>query len=143
MPSAAGVGVVDEQGLEDALLVRHQEMVHDTVAEVGGEDFAGFGAIGDEADGTSLGGRCACAAPAASARRFASALTSKARVFRVCAFVAAALTIVPPQRCKGVEVRADHQPPRTARTRSVLFLSLAFTLPSLKFTFHAFDGLFA
>jgi len=34
---------MDEQGLEETLLVRHQEMVHDAVAEIGGEDFAGLG----------------------------------------------------------------------------------------------------
>jgi len=59
------------------------------------------------------------------------------------ALIAAALTIVPPQRREGIQVRADHQPPRTARTRSELFLSSLFTLPSLKLTFHAFDGLSA
>jgi len=60
---------------------------------------------------------------------------------RSSALVAAALTIGPPQGTEGIEVRADHEPPRTTRTWLVLLLLLALTLPLLKFTFHAFDGL--
>ena len=55
--------------------------------------------------------------------------------------VAAALAIVPPQRREGIEGRVDHQPPRTARTWSALFLLALFTLPLSKLTFHAFDEL--
>jgi hypothetical protein len=43
--------------------------------------------------------------------------------------------VLPPQRAEGIEVRADHDPPRTARTRSLLLLLFALTLPLLKFTF--------
>lgn len=43
---------MNEQGLEDMLLVRHQEMVHDAVTKIGSEDFAGFGAVGKETDRT-------------------------------------------------------------------------------------------
>ena len=41
---------MDEPGLEEALLAGDQEMVHDAVTEVGGEDFAGLGTVGDETD---------------------------------------------------------------------------------------------
>jgi hypothetical protein len=53
---------VDEQGLQEAFLVRHQEMMHHAVAKIGGKDFAGFGTIGDEADGPSrsVGVRAQC-----------------------------------------------------------------------------------
>jgi hypothetical protein len=54
--------------------------------------------------------------------------------------VAAAVTILPPQRAERIGVRADHEPPRTARTKLLLFLLFAFTLPSLKLTFQAFAG---
>jgi hypothetical protein len=54
--------------------------------------------------------------------------------------VAAAATILPPQRAEGIKVRADHEPPRT---KLLLLLLFAFTLPSLKLTFHAFAGLLA
>ena len=57
--------------------------------------------------------------------------------------VAAAGAVVPPQRAEGVEVRAGHEPPRTARTKVLLLLSSSFTLPSLKSTFHALSGLLA
>ncbi len=57
--------------------------------------------------------------------------------------VAAAVAILPPQRAERVELRADHEPPRTARTWKVLLLLSLFTLPLLKLTFHAFDGLLA
>jgi hypothetical protein len=39
------------------------------------------------------------------------------------AFVAAADAVLPPQRAEGVEVRADHEPPRTARTKLALVVA--------------------
>jgi hypothetical protein len=45
---------------------------------------------------------------------------------------------LPAASCQG----RDHEPPRTARTQLLLLLLLLFTLPSLKFTFHALFGLF-
>ena len=59
------------------------------------------------------------------------------------ALVAAALAILPPQGLEGKNVGTDHRPPRTARTRLVLFLLLLFTLPLLKLAFHALFGLLA
>jgi len=43
--------------------------------------------------------------------------------------VAAAVAVMPPQRAERVELRADHEPPRTTRTWRLLFLLFAFTLP--------------
>ena len=57
--------------------------------------------------------------------------------------LAAAAPVLPPERAEGIEVRADHEPPRTARTWLLLLLLFAFTLPLLKFTFHALFGLLA
>jgi len=57
--------------------------------------------------------------------------------------VAAAAAVLPPELTERVEVGGDHDPPRTARTRLLLFLLFAFVLPSLKFTFHALFGLLA
>ena len=62
---------------------------------------------------------------------------------RRIALVAAAPAIAPPQGAERIDVRADHEPPRTASTRLLLLLLLLFTLPLLKLTFHALFGLFA
>ena len=43
---------------------------------------------------------------------------------------------------RGIHIRADHEPPRNARTRLVLFLLSLFTLPFAKFTFQALFGAF-
>lgn len=41
---------MDETRLEGALLMMHQQMVHNAVAKVGGEHLARLRAVGDEAD---------------------------------------------------------------------------------------------
>ena len=55
----------------------------------------------------------------------------------------ATVSVLPPELTERIEVRGDHSPPRTARTKLLLLLSLLFTLPLLKFTFQAFVGLLA
>ena len=67
----------------------------------------------------------------------------KGQRVRGCTLIAAALAIVLPQRAKGIEVRADHEPPRTAITKLLFVLLSLFTLPLLKLTFHALFGLLA
>jgi len=39
----AGIGIVDKYGLIDALEMINQDMMHDPVPEVSGEDFPQFG----------------------------------------------------------------------------------------------------
>lgn len=115
---------MNEQPFEHALLPRHQHMVHDPVAEVGGEDLARLGTARDETDG------------AARAVGVLAQLLLKHEQLGLgvhferqgtlgVPLVAAAVTILPPQRAEGVEVRADHEPPRTARTLKVLLLPFA------------------
>ena len=57
----------------------------------------------------------------------------------------AAGPVLPPQRREGVRIAQGRrqEPPRTARTWLLFVLSLLFTFPLLKFTFHAFVGLVA
>jgi hypothetical protein len=52
-------------------------------------------------------------------------------------------TAAAPHGGPRVILGADHKPPRTARTLLLLVLLFVFTLPSLKFTFHAFVALAA
>jgi len=138
----AGKGVVDEERLEDTLLLRHQQVVDDPVAEVRREDLARLRAAGDEADRGSRA--VAVGAELLLEReqvRFGVRLEGE-RIARV-PLVAAAAAVLPPQLAERIEIRADHEPPRTARAKLVLLLLSLFTFPSLKFTFHAFVGLFA
>jgi hypothetical protein len=133
---------VNEERLEHALLVRHQQVVDDPVAEVRREDLARLWAAGDEADRGSRA--VALGAELLLEReqvRFGVRLEGE-RIARV-PLVAAAAAVLPPQLAERIEVRADHEPPRTAWTTLLLLLSFAFTFPLLKFTFHAFVGLFA
>ena len=53
LAGAAGVGVMDEDRFPGAFQGIDQHMMHNAVAEVGGEDFPQFGALDDKADGTS------------------------------------------------------------------------------------------
>ena len=124
---------MDEARLEDALLARHQHVVHDTVAEVGGEHLARLRAVGDEADrpprpvgvlpqlalqrqqlglGVDLEGqgveRVALVAAAGAVGRHSSAK----EYVHPGRWQGAADTA--PLRCVRRR-RADHDPPRTAR----------------------------
>ncbi len=111
----ARVRVVDEARLEDALLVRDQEVMDDAVAEVCGEDLPRLRALRQEADRPSrpvaaaakLGLECEQVAFETDLEREGTARVP---------LVPAADAVVPPQLREGEEVRADHDPPRTART---------------------------
>ena len=116
--------------------------MHDPVAEVRGEDLARLGAGGDEEDRSSW--PVAVAAKLLLEREQAGlGVHLEGERIKGVPLVAAAVAVVPPQRAERVEIRADHEPPRTARTWLSLFLSSLFTLPLLKFTFHALSELLA
>jgi hypothetical protein len=133
---------VNEDRLENLLLVRDQKMMHDAVAKIGGENFTRLRAVGDETDRTPwpVGVR---AQLLLQREQVGLRVHFKGQGIYCVALVAAALAIVPPQRSEGIDVRADHRPPRTARAKLLLFLLSLFTLPSLKLTFHALFELLA
>ena len=117
-------------------------MVHHAVTKIGGKDFARFWPRSDKADRSAW--------PVSMAAEFLlqpkeislSIHFKRQGIYRI-ALVPAALPIVPPQGAEGIDVRADHRQPRTARTCLSLSLLSLFTLPLLKLTFHALSGLVA
>jgi hypothetical protein len=131
---------MNESRLKETLLVGDQQMVHNTVAKVGRKDLTRLGAVSKKTDGTAgtVGMRAQCLL---HGQQVGLGVDLECQGVQGSALVTAALAIVPPQRREGIEGRVNHQPPRTARTWSALFLSSLFTLPLSKLTFHAFDEL--
>ena len=110
-----GKRVVDEDRLEDALLVGDQKVVNNPIPEVSREDLAWLGALRDEADGSPrLVGVLPQLALEHDQVRLRIDLEGKG--IQCVPLVAAAVSVLPPQLTELVEVRADHEPPRTART---------------------------
>src|SRR5438309_8560862 len=139
---AAGVGVVDEEGLEHPLLGRHQEVVDHAIPEVRGKHLARLGTIGHKTDRRARAVAVVAEVPL-ECQQLRLGVDLNGQSTERVPFVAAAYPVLPPQRTERIQVTADHEPPRTARTKLALFLLSLFTLPLLKFTFHAFAVLAA
>ncbi len=140
MPLRQAIGVMDEDRLEDPFLMRNEEVMHDPIAKVRGKDFPRLWPVGDEANGAA---RRVCVRPELLLQRQQVRLGVHLEGQGVCgiALVAAALAIVPPQRVERIQVRADHEPPRTASTRRLRDLLPTREWPSTKPTPHALPGL--
>jgi len=106
---------VNEDRLEDALLMRDQQVVDDAVPKVRCEDLARLRAFGQEADRRS---RPVAAAAKLGLQCEQVALEGELEVESApgVPLVAPADAVMPPELGEGKEIRADHDPPRTART---------------------------
>src|SRR2546426_1387586 len=98
-------------------------MMHHTVTKIGGKHFARLGAVSDETDRPSRSVRMR-AQFLLQREQMRLGVDLKGQRVRGCPLIAAALAIVLPQRAKRIEVRADHEPPRTAVTK-LLFVLLS------------------
>src|SRR5205823_3923675 len=135
-----------EARLEDPLVPRDEQVMDHSVAEVGGEDLSRLCAVRHEAD-RSPGSVGVLTKLALKLEEPRLSVDLEGEGVHGVSLVAAAGVVLPPEAFEGIEVgagvRADHEPVRTARTWLLLVLLLLFTLPLLKFTFHALSGLLA
>jgi hypothetical protein len=103
---AAGVGVVDKDRFSGAFQFADQDMMHDAVAEVGGEDFPQLGTVDDKTDRTS--GRVGVIDQGVPQRQQAFFLPGfEAQRVQGIALVAPALQVMPVQIFQGKQQGAS------------------------------------
>jgi hypothetical protein len=95
-------------------VLRDQQVVDDAVPEVRGEHLARLGPAGNEADRASRVVGVVAQLPLERQQAGFRIDLEGERVPGV-PLVAAAAPILPPQLAEPIGVRADHEPPRTAR----------------------------
>jgi hypothetical protein len=132
---AAGIGVVDEDRLPDALEVLDQQVVHHPVPEIRGGDLAQLGLGGKKADRTA-GAIAARHQRLLQIDQVALLLGLEAQGVGGVALIAPAAVILPIEVFQR-KTEGDHSPACTAHAYKLLSLLSLFWLPLLKSKFHA------
>ena len=116
----AGVGVVNETRLEDALEVPHQQVVNDAAAKVGRKHLTRFASVGDEADRRAGPVSVVTQLPL-QVEQLRLGIDFESERIDGVPLVAPTGVIVAPQLMERVEV-GRHRQPRTRRSPRVFAL---------------------